>query len=71
MSIAQAAELKVDSTPAEGFDNALVDETLDLASLGLRSVTLLYLGYRDAEKDWLADMKKVRNTTDEFVIEIK
>jgi hypothetical protein len=32
MATAQAAELKVDSTPAEGFDNALVDETLDLAS---------------------------------------
>jgi hypothetical protein len=30
MSIAQAAELKVDTTPAEGFDNELVDETLIL-----------------------------------------
>lgn len=71
MAIAQAAELKVDTTPAEGFDNALVDETLDLTSFGLKSVTLLYLGYRDAEKDWLSDMKKVRNTMEEFSIEIK
>ena len=71
MAIAQAAELKVDTTPAEGFDNALVDETLDLTSFGLKSVTLLYLGYRDAEKDWLSDMKKVRNTMKEFSIEIK
>jgi nitroreductase len=46
---AQAAELKVDTTPAEGFDNELVDETLDLAAQGLKSVTLLYLGYRDAK----------------------
>jgi hypothetical protein len=38
----QSSRIKVDSTPAEGFDNALVDETLDLASLGLKSVTLLY-----------------------------
>lgn len=71
MAIAQAAELKIDSTPAEGFDNALVDEVLDLRSKGLKSVTLLYLGYRDAENDWLANMKKVRNPTEEFVIEYK
>ncbi|NHN26224.1 NAD(P)H-dependent oxidoreductase [Flavobacterium jejuense] len=71
MAIAQAAELKVDATPAEGFDNTLVDATLDLAKKGLKSVTLLYLGYRDTEGDWLANMKKVRNTTDEFVIEYK
>ncbi|WP_345952678.1 NAD(P)H-dependent oxidoreductase [Mucilaginibacter sp. PAMB04168] len=70
MAIAQAAELKIDSTPAEGFDNALVDELLDLKSLGLKSVTLLYLGYRD-ETDWLAPMKKVRNPVEEFVIEYK
>ena len=71
MSIAMAAELKIDSTPAEGFDNALVDELLDLKSKGLKSVTLLYLGYRDTEGDWLASMKKVRNPTEEFVIEYK
>jgi nitroreductase/dihydropteridine reductase len=70
MAIAQAAELKIDSTPAEGFDNALVDELLDLKSLGLKSVTLLYLGYRD-ETDWLAPMKKVRNPVEEFTIEYK
>jgi nitroreductase / dihydropteridine reductase len=70
MAIAQAAELKIDSTPAEGFDSALVDELLDLKSLGLKSVTLLYLGYRD-ETDWLAPMKKVRNPVEEFVIEYK
>lgn len=68
MAMAQAAELRIDSTPAEGFDNAMVDEVLDLHAKGLKSVTLLYLGYRDAEKDWLAPMKKVRNQMDEFVI---
>ncbi|MBD1386724.1 nitroreductase family protein [Mucilaginibacter rigui] len=70
MAIAQAAELKIDSTPAEGFDSNLVDELLDLKSLGLKSVVLLYLGYRD-ENDWLAPMKKVRNPIEDFVIEIK
>lgn len=68
LAIAQAAELRIDSTPAEGFNNALVDELLDLKSLGLKSVTLLYLGYRD-ENDWLAPMKKVRNPVEDFVIE--
>ncbi|MGY3052245.1 nitroreductase/dihydropteridine reductase [Pedobacter sp. UYEF25] len=71
MAIAEAAELKVDTTPAEGFDNNLVDELLDLKSKGLKSVTLLYLGYRDGENDWLSTMKKVRNPTEDFVIEYK
>lgn len=70
LAIAQAAELRIDSTPAEGFNNALVDELLDLKPLGLKSVTLLYLGYRD-ETDWLAPMKKVRNPVEDFVIEYK
>ena len=70
MALAQAAELKIDSTPAEGFDNNLTDEVLGLKAKGLKSVTILYLGYRH-EDDYLAPMKKVRNTTDEFVIEYK
>lgn len=68
LAMAQAAELKVDSTPAEGFSNAKVDEILGLEKLGLKSVTLLYLGYRDSENDYLAHMKKVRIPMDEFVI---
>ncbi len=71
MAIAQAAELKIDSTPAEGFNNELVDDLLSLESKGLKSVTLLYLGYRDAEGDWLSSMKKVRNPIEEFAIEYK
>lgn len=68
LALAQAAELRVDTTPAEGFNNQIVDEVLDLASLGLKSVSLMYVGYRDAEKDWLAPMKKVRNPMEEFAI---
>ena len=71
MAIAQAAELKVDSTPMEGFNPNMLDELLDLRSKGLRSVLLLPLGYRDAENDWLEKMKKVRKSTDEFVINYK
>lgn len=68
LAMAQAAELKIDSTPAEGFSNAVVDEILGLREMGLKSVSLLYLGYRDEEKDWLANMKKVRIPMEEFVI---
>ena len=68
LAMAQAAELKIDSTPAEGFSNEVVDEILGLREMGLKSVSLLYLGYRDEERDWLSSMKKVRIPMEEFVI---
>lgn len=68
LAMAQAAELKIDATPAEGFNNQIVDEILELKELGLKSVTLLYLGYRDTENDWLSNMKKVRIPMEEFII---
>jgi nitroreductase len=71
MALAQAAELKIDSTPAEGFDAKVVDSVLELDKRGLKSVCLLYIGYSDKERDWLASMKKVRNPMDEFVIRMR
>ena len=71
LAIAQAAELKVDCTPMEGFNTDELDELLDLRSKGLRSVLLLPLGYRDAENDWLEKMKKVRKPKEDFVINYK
>ena len=71
LALAQAAELKVDSTPMEGFDNKALDELLDLRSKGLRSVVLMPLGYRDNTNDWLVKMKKVRIPKDNFVIKSK
>ncbi|CEJ69906.1 NAD(P)H-dependent oxidoreductase [Chryseobacterium oranimense] len=68
LAMAQAAELKIDSTPAEGFSNEVVDEILELKELGLKSVSLLYLGYRDEKNDWLSTMKKVRIPMEEFII---
>ena len=70
LAIAQAAELKVDSTPMEGFNNEALDTLLDLKSKGLKSVVLLALGYRDKENDWLVDMKKVRSPKEHFVFEL-
>ncbi|GAE84754.1 nitroreductase family protein [Bacteroides reticulotermitis] len=68
MALAQAAELRVDTTPAEGFDNQVVDDVLELSKYGLKSVSLMYVGYADPANDWIAPMKKVRVSADEFVI---
>ncbi len=65
-----AATEKVDATPMEGFNPAALDELLGLQEKGLRSVTLLPLGYRDAEKDWLAKLPKVRREKNKlFIVE--
>ncbi len=66
-----AASEEVDSTPMEGFDPAKVDEILGLRERGLRSVVILPLGYREAEGDWLVNLKKVRRPRDQFVVEMK
>jgi nitroreductase len=66
-----AAEVKVDSTPMEGFTPEKVDEILGLKERGLRSVILLPLGYRADEGDWLVDLKKVRRSKESFVTKVK
>ena len=57
-----AAFENVDSTPIEGFKPAELDRILDLPAKGLRSCVMLTLGYRDVEKDWLVNLKKVRKS---------
>jgi nitroreductase len=61
----------VDSTPIEGFDPNALDELLNLRSRGLRSVLLLPLGYREADKDWLVNLKKVRRPREKIISEMK
>jgi nitroreductase len=68
--IAAAAE-QVDSTPMEGFDPKALDQILKLSERGLRSVAIMPLGYREADKDWLVNLPKVRRPFAEFVTEIK
>ncbi|PJR03276.1 nitroreductase family protein [Avrilella dinanensis] len=70
MAIAAAAMLQVDATPMEGFVNSELDKLLGLDKKGLKSTTLLALGYRDADNDWLVDLKKVRQPKDKFLTEI-
>lgn len=70
-AMAEAASLKVDTTPMEGFSNVEVDKLLNLKEKGLRSVTLLPIGYRDEANDWLVNLKKVRHPKDKFVTVIE
>ncbi|MFN4125531.1 NAD(P)H-dependent oxidoreductase [Pannonibacter indicus] len=71
IALAAAAFEGVDSTPMEGFDPDKLDEILGLRAKGLRSVTILPLGYRDEANDWLVSLKKVRRPRDQFVTEVK
>lgn len=67
--IAAALE-EVDATPMEAFDPAAVDQLLGLTERHLRSVVIMPLGYRDAQEDWLVDLKKVRRARADFVTDI-
>lgn len=70
VALTAAAFEEVDSTPMEGFDPDQVDEILGLRAKGLRAVTLMPLGYRAAEGDWLQGAAKVRKPMAELVTEV-
>lgn len=65
-----AAFEEVDATPMEGFDPKALDDILELPARGLRSVAIVPLGYRQADGDWLVNLKKVRRPRSEFIIEV-
>jgi len=69
-AVIAAAFEEVDATPMEGFDPKAVDEILGLSARGLRSVLILPLGYREADKDWLVNLKKVRRPNAQFITEV-
>ncbi len=66
-AIAAAAFEGVDSTPMEGFDEAALDEILNLKEKRLKSCVILPLGYRDTENDWLAGLVKVRKSKEDLI----
>lgn len=68
IAMAAAAIEKVDATPMEGFFPDKLDEILDLKAKGLKSVTMLPLGYREADQDWNVNLKKVRRPMSDFLI---
>ena len=65
--IAQATFEGLDSTPMEGFDAAALDKILGLGEKNLKSTVILPIGYRDAEKDWLVNLVKVRKPMEKLV----
>jgi nitroreductase / dihydropteridine reductase len=69
-AITAAAIEEVDATPMEGFNPQAVDEILNLKEKGLRSVTILALGYRDEENDYMANAKKVRRDRDKLILKV-
>jgi nitroreductase/dihydropteridine reductase len=70
MAIAAAAEQKVDATPIEGFIAERLDDLLKLTGSGYKSTVILPLGYRDEQRDWLVNMKKVRTPKETFITEM-
>lgn len=48
-AMSACAELKIDSTPMEGFDPAAYDEILGLSAKGLKADVVLTIGYRSDE----------------------
>ena len=66
-AITQAAYEGLDSTPMEGFDPDALDKILGLREKGLRSTLLLPIGYKEANKDWLVNLVKVRKPMDKLV----
>jgi nitroreductase len=65
-----AASEGVDATPMEGFNPAALDEVLGLDAQNLGSVTILALGYRDAESDSLAGALKVRKASKDLIVKL-
>ncbi|OYU83266.1 MAG: NAD(P)H-dependent oxidoreductase [Flavobacterium sp. BFFFF2] len=70
IAMVAAAEQHIDSTPMEGFNNAQLDELLQLPQKGLRSTVLLALGYRDEANDYLVHLKKVRRSKEDLFIRL-
>jgi nitroreductase len=64
-----AAELKIDTTPMEGFVPADVNEILGLDKLGLNAALIATIGYRH-EEDATQHLKKVRKSNEELFITI-
>lgn len=59
-TLAASAVERIDASPMEGFDPDALDEALALGQENLKSVVIVALGYRDAERDRLSDAIKVR-----------
>jgi nitroreductase len=70
VGLVAAAVEQVDATPMEGFDPDALDAVLGLKEKGLHSTVIMTLGYRDAEKDYLSGVAKVRRAKEELFIRL-
>jgi nitroreductase len=64
-----AAELKIDSTPMEGFNPLEVDQLLNLDELNLNSTLICTLGFRHTS-DETQHNKKVRKAKEDLFVKI-
>ncbi len=60
---------QIDSCPMEGFEPEKYDSYLELDKIGLQSVIVLPVGYRD-ETDFFLSLQKVRRGVNELVLEM-
>lgn len=64
-----AAELKIDTTPMEGFNAAQFNEILGLGALNLNASVIVPIGYRH-EEDETQHHKKVRKSQTDLFIQL-
>ena len=69
-ALAAAGELRIDTTPMEGFIPAKLDELLGLEAKGLHSVLILAIGERDEATDYMVNVKKVRTPKSELFVQL-
>ncbi len=69
MTLAIAADHKIDTTPMEGFDAQKFDTILEIQKSGFTSVVALAAGFRSKNDPYLK-MAKVRKTVEEFTVKI-
>jgi nitroreductase len=69
-ALTAAAELRIDSTPMEGFVPAQLDELLGLKEKGLHSVLMLAVGERHTEADFMTGAAKVRYPKEEMFVKL-
>lgn len=62
-AMAACAELKIDSTPMEGFDASAYNKILELEDKGLQASVVLAVGYR-SDDDATQHAKKIRKSID-------
>tara|TARA_R110002049_G_scaffold55902_3_gene154570 strand:- start:492 stop:1124 length:633 start_codon:yes stop_codon:yes gene_type:complete len=67
--LSAAADLKIDTCPMEGFDNAQFNELLGLKEKGLNAAVLVAVGYR-SEEDSTQHYKKVRKSKADLITHI-